>query len=51
MANIFPPPISRTQIMDGSGSYNEKTDVYSFGLVMWYVSVLIFSPRHPLASA
>lgn len=26
------------EIMDGSGSYNEKTDVYSFGLVMWEVA-------------
>jgi serine/threonine protein kinase len=23
------------EIMDGTGTYNEKTDVYSFGLVMW----------------
>lgn len=26
------------EIMDGTGSYNEKTDVYSFGLIMWEIA-------------
>lgn len=30
-------PPGHKKIMDGTGTYSEKTDVYSFGLVMWYM--------------